>query len=528
MADPAAQKLAADLAGQLGALENLSRALGQTNYAELAAQADKLRQANYEVLKGEVERARLLERERALLSGGYLQRMQEEVRLREATARQALGERRAMLESGNTLAQLQTRVRLERELNQLTRQESALSRGVRHDALRSGQYLSDARAAAREQLHDSLSDARERRLQVQAQREQIGTPASVALARANAQERRAREIFQEQQSRLDRRADLEARFGLRGGAIAYGLERFGQHGATRAGFGLATAGATTVFGSAMSGFGGTVEMHRFQLELRLISRELASSLKPALDTATGGLREFRQWLEAMSPTQQKMLMYGTLTVLGLKGLSMASNRLLGMGLLEAGGAVAGRFAASRAASSAAASATAGVAARAGTGAAANVAGGAAGGGLSALGIAALPATLTAGMFKGAYDAATGGYYSHARETTPTHRGRSMPVAAGVAVGASFWDNIAASINHLLPSGSELPRYDERFLPKGGKSSVTLGDAGFEETGSGYDRLSIQLADLTGRRDEDSANLKKIAENTDPDRNRKTGPPEVNR
>jgi hypothetical protein len=76
-------------------------------------------------------------------------------------------------------------------------------------------------------------------------------------------------------------------------------------------------------------------MNRFNNELKLVTRELAGALLPALRFATDVLGRFRRWLEKLSGPQQDMLMYGTLGVLGLKGTSVMSRNMFGTGLADA-------------------------------------------------------------------------------------------------------------------------------------------------------------------------------------------------
>jgi hypothetical protein len=459
------------------------------------------------------------------------------------------------------------------------RAEGAVEQSLRREHARSGKYAVEARADAREQVKDTLQAARERKIDHQLRMERVGNGtygrlAAVADAdrkrqdegrraegavdharrvkridsgeylgesRRRAAERERDRKAEERERRLDRQAELETKYGTRIGGRLHRFEQFAQRPGTRLATGAATAAAGSVFAAGMAGFHNTVEMNRLTTEVQLLSREIAGALKPAIDGLTDVLRFVRQTMQKLSPSQQDLLMYGTLGAVGVKGLSMASKAATGMGLFELGGAGLNLLAmrkASQAAKAAKVAETAGTASKvingveyAGRGAEVLGAGylakragffGRLGGALGRLrgahrgagALAANPLTgpiagaalATAGMFKSTYDAFTGGYYSHARETTPTHRGRSKVVSGGIAFGASIWDNIAASVNHLLPKGHEIPRYDKTFgVGEAGKTpaqkkkdqearrTVTPADAGFEGTGAGFDRLMIATA-----------------------------------
>lgn len=143
--------------------------------------------------------------------------------------------------------------------------------------------------------------------------------------------------------RLERRVALQSQYGSRLGGAVSAAERLGASRGARVAGGLAVAAAGTAIGMARSGFSGTVEQNRLDTELKLISRELAGSLKPAIDATTDGLQKFRKFLERLSPNQQNLLAAGVVGAAGVAGASAFSNRVLGMGLAEAGAAGASRL-----------------------------------------------------------------------------------------------------------------------------------------------------------------------------------------
>lgn len=161
----------------------------------------------------------------------------------------------------------------------------------------------------------------------------------------------------EKVERAERRIALQNRYGRRlGGFIADHGDKFGAAG--RFGMAAGTTLAAAGGGLVARGFNNTVEMNRLGVETDLAARELAGSFKPAVDTATRSVRGFRQWLERRSEGEQNAIMVGGLTLAGGLAAHVLSKQLLGMGLgsaamaggrmlspLVAGGAVAtvGRF-----------------------------------------------------------------------------------------------------------------------------------------------------------------------------------------
>lgn len=132
----------------------------------------------------------------------------------------------------------------------------------------------------------------------------------------------------ERVERLERRAALDARYGRIGGAAAH----YGGALANSPIGGVARAGAAAVSGAAWSGFGGTVELMRFQTELQLVSRELAGVFKPALTAASRAVSAGRKWAEGRSAGEQDTMLTGGLAVGGALAAHAASKFFLKQGL----------------------------------------------------------------------------------------------------------------------------------------------------------------------------------------------------
>lgn len=174
-----------------------------------------------------------------------------------------------------------------------------------------------------------LNDATRQRIELEARRQAVATGAYGRDLRVQQTLRREQERVLE----LERRAQYQARFGRQAGYLAYQADR-----ALRSPGGMAAmAGAAAVTGLAKNGFSNTVEMNRFNLEVQLISRELAGAFKPALDFATSALGKFRKFLERLGSREQDAIMYGGLAVAGYGAyraggaLLGGAGRMLGMG-----------------------------------------------------------------------------------------------------------------------------------------------------------------------------------------------------
>ena len=91
----------------------------------------------------------------------------------------------------------------------------------------------------------------------------------------------------EQYARTRREVELVAKYGERAGRF---LARHGEKLTAAGNAGALAAGgiAATSFGLARQGFQGTVEQARFDLEMKMLSRELAGIFKPVMEVMTRG------------------------------------------------------------------------------------------------------------------------------------------------------------------------------------------------------------------------------------------------
>ena len=341
------------------------------------------------------------------------------------------------------------------------------------------------------------SQARER-LAIEARRQAVITGGYGRELRANQLINKERERVEA----MERRARYDARFGALVGGIADRADRFRQSTAYRIGAATATGVGTAVAGAAMSGFSGTVEGNRLNLEMKLVSRELAGAFKPAIELVTKALRGLRERLEKLTPRQQNLLMLGGLGFGGLAAaglarfglggaMGVARASLTGLGVLGGAAASAGGAAAGSAAGTAAGAAAAG----AGAGAAARAsllsraapfaarAGGAAYAGYQAFDqiqdIRSDPSTLRGigrqsvrgfDFFAGGELARLAGYQS----------GGPLGQAYDAVFGANPTRTQAAS-----PEQSQAQQAERR--------KVMIADAGFETAGSARDRFTTALA-----------------------------------
>lgn len=328
------------------------------------------------------------------------------------------------------------------------------------------------------------------------------------------------ETLRREADRLQRIETLRQRYGKTGGMMAYYSELIARSSAGRLAVGAAgVVGATTV-GMATSGFQGTVEWNRMQLELQMISRELAGAFLPAVKTATQGLGILRKNLESLGPDQQDAIMYGGLALGGLTAAGLARmglggvGRVLGLvgggvGGVAAGGAAAGGLGATGTAlaggvGGAAATAGVGGAAAGGLGTAGVAAGGAAAGGLLAGGKKMLGKGLrfAGGRVLPAFavaDGATGGYYSELRA-----RGENKLTAGVGALGGGLLNGITfgeygKQFREKRGTGQgpfSTPEQKKQFEAGGAdpnRRMVTYDGAGFESSGSAFERIANAYA-----------------------------------
>lgn len=268
--------------------------------------------------------------------------------------------------SGAYAKQLTALRAIERQTRAVAREEERVRFGQRMDAVRSGDFRADDRAdreLSREEEKVKLFEEHER-LKNRAQDAKSGAHAldageRAALARKQqmvalaereglvregvyAEELKGRDAIlrkQKQVEELERRAGYEARMGRRLGGLAANLDAAARNPVLRALLGgvggAAMAAGAAATGGAAKGFQGTVEWNRLQLELQMVSRELAGAFLPAVQFATRELKEFRGWLEGMTPGQQNAVMAGGLALGGA-----AAWRMLGLGGLAS---VIGKF-----------------------------------------------------------------------------------------------------------------------------------------------------------------------------------------
>jgi hypothetical protein len=252
--------------------------------------------------------------------------------------------------------------------------------------------------------------------------------------------------------------------------------------------------ATGIGGAAatagMQGLQGTVEWNRLQLEVKMVSRELAGALLPAIQLVTRGLQDLRRFMERLSVRQQNLVMLGTLA---FGGLALAGLARMGLaGLMGGAGAAAS-----------------------GVGA---LGAGAAGGALSrvgAIGAVGVTALAAGAMTDNPYLAMAGGAAAGWRYGGPL--GALVgTVAGGVAAAPSdregerpsgYWSRMRAEGHDMV--GSTLltgNRAIGRVFglspdPAGGPGSgpnpdrrmPTIADAGFEAPGSAFERITNKLA-----------------------------------
>lgn len=393
--------------------------------------------------------------------------------------------------------------------------------------LKLAQAMDDPRArkAAGAALHarqetDRLNATVRARLDLEVRRHAV-------LTGSYSRDLRAQQVIRREQERiyeLERRAQYQERFGRLGGA-AYQADRLSR---SRAGQMIAAGGAAlgaTVGGMARSGFSGTVEGNRLNLELEMISRELAGAFKPAIEAVTMALGGMRKWLERLGPAGQNAVALGGLGLgaYGTYKFAGAGMRMLGLGGAGGAGAVAG-----------------GGGLATGLGVGLGAAGAARVGGLGGLGGAG---TAGAAGVAGAGGAAAGAAGAGAAAASPgllrraaRFAGRvALPLAAGAEAASEITDSDGfyemerrrgtsrlgsglASVGHgfmnMVTFGGHADRLRERGLlaarepggpgrpreapagPNPERRAVTLADAGFESPGAAFERITNRLAVVT--------------------------------
>lgn len=464
-------------------------------------------------LKIEREVSQLKIREAAITSGDLERHLTRQNQLRVDSVRLSRTEsilaaeaRRDYLTSGNYAKQVDA-MRPANAMNaQSAHAEQLLERvsaaQIRAEALRSGEFQTAARGDESTSRYERMSEAQETRIRARenltGRRDDLRTGYTRDQALADARVKIERDRVERAEAKAMRSGYLEARYGFAGGAVVQASESPGMRGVLGA---LGNVG-TRAYSAAMSGFGGTVEMNRFNRETQLISREFASALKPALEGATSGLHRFSSWMAGLSSGQQDAIMYGTLATVGVKAASMVSHRALGMGLIEAGAAGAAWYrggAAPGAAAGAAASRLRGVPPPA-SGARAGGLAGAAAAGLAAVPLVGIALGALSGL-SAAKDAFVGDDEKGSTYSRLRGKGYSRGGAGAWSATAAFADfainnpwNMATSAVGLddwrVRTGAERLGVGADTTGPGGHRRVTQADVGFSDTGSFYDRATM--------------------------------------
>jgi hypothetical protein len=311
----------------------------------------------------------------------------------------------------------------------------------------------------------------------------------------------------------ERKAELRYKYGRSLGSVI----GFGQDAMQSRAAGAAAAVGTTAFGAAMAGFSGTVEMNRFTTEITLVSREMASALKPALEFVTAGMSKLRRGMEQLDSSGQNAV--AALALLG--ATKFAAGRLGAVGsFLSGGSAAAAAGVATAAGSGASGAAIAGTGAAGAAGlAGAKGRGGWAGQTMKSLGVwgAALASVATslsspeggAGMFEdvgfgkktsnwaATFISAAGGIGTindafHGRRPAPA---RMLGLAAD-AVGMEGVGRFLGGERHApYGYGEDGKPLDASGMAKKDKDrrDVVLADAGFGGVGSSYERIADRAA-----------------------------------
>jgi hypothetical protein len=310
---------------------------------------------------------------------------------------------------------------------------------------------------------------------------------------------------------MEKRAAYEARLGRRLGGIAYGADALGRSpfgAVARGAAGAAGMAGVAATGAAMHGFQGTVEWNRLQLEVDMVSRELAGAFLPAIQWATKGLQGLRNWLESLSQRDQNRLMLGAMAFggVGAAGILARGAGAIGGGL-AGGAALLGRF-----------------------------------------GSRAAPSIMAGGNwsgFGGASSAAAGaGMMSRAGSVAGKVVGGAGAVYAGVTTMKEQYEDMSSDPNTMRAFGRQMLRapdmlmggeaarmfgfksggplgqaYDAAFgsnqnagggqqvTESGSRRRVTLAAAGFEQSGAAFERVTNKLAlTATGQEEKSTESL----------------------
>ncbi|HEY1191311.1 MAG TPA: hypothetical protein VGE74_26995 [Gemmata sp.] len=317
--------------------------------------------------------------------------------------------------------------------------------------------------------------------------------------------RQAREMgrLTREYEKLRREAELTARYG---GQVGGWLARHEKLlGGARAAAGYAGAAALATGGGLVrQGFSGTVEQNRLGVEVKMLSREFAGAFKPVIDVTTKGTRELRKFMESLTPAGQNVVAFS-----GVALAAAAALRFVGAGGLVRAGAgllLSGGMSAAASVGASVAGSAAGTAVGTGVGTAA---GGAAAGAARKATLAgtARYAVRASPVAVGAYlaaDAASGGDYGRLRRAGKT-KFEATFASLGISAhetyhkiapwgeGSAPFDAERARLDRLHPSDESLRR------------QVSVAGGGFEEVGSGYDRLNSAVSMVEAERDSTVSN-----------------------
>ncbi len=366
-------------------------------------------------------------------------------------------------------------------------------------ARRQREYAKTARAAERSQRLAAPASGRAyldetRAVRQQQQKLERGmSDGSLAVL-----ERRRREY--EKTAHL---AELIAKHGERTGRFLarHGttLEAAGKIGTYAGGAALATGA-----GLVRSGFQGTVEGNRLALETKMLGRELAGAFKPVIELTTRVTRGLRRFMETLGPAGQNVVMFGGLALSGAMTLRMlggghllgaAARMMMGGGLLgRAGPSIAANVAANAAGSAAGNAATRGGSSAAGAAAAKTAAAGAGSG---------VAGTAAAGSGPVGWAVAAGaGTFLGSRYAEQQVEGDGFGSRATRFAHRALRDT-------MIPFGGSIDSYADRQLGTGTgaggaggdpRRQVQLAGGGFEEAGSGYDRIASAIATVDAERE----------------------------
>jgi hypothetical protein len=305
---------------------------------------------------------------------------------------------------------------------------------------------------------------------------------NMAAAQSLADGSMARQIrsvkqLNDQYTQIQRKGELIAKYGERWGSI---IHRYGGalNTAGNIAAGGAAAGAATAAGLARSGFQGTVEQNRFDLEMKMLAREFAGVMMPVLKAMTQAARFIRERMEGLSSAGQNVAMAATVAG-GLASSAWAMRslvtggiaaRLAGFGGTAAGGASA-----------------AGVGAAEAAGIGATAAGASRAKWAARAGAAAVPLTL-------AYAAATSSYRRPGERPSEYYDRRRAAGESKVESGLSV---AGATISSLWERSRTDQEERAEAAAKASHRYPTVAGGGFEEGDEMYKRFNAAIANVGG-------------------------------